>query len=60
MRRLIQLTMLPQFLLFWLPSRIKGLGWWYDRVGVRFGGWGLGIGIERLVSRWVGSGWRND
>jgi len=60
MRRLVQLTLLPQFLVFWVPSRIKGFGWWYDRVGKRLGGSSLGIGIERFASRWVGSGWRND
>ena len=58
---LFTLTLLPSFLLFYLPAQILALPAWG-----RFGNWLLGAGLgktrwlERVLSRWVGSGYRNE
>lgn len=60
-RYLFTLTLLPSFLLFFLPAQILALPAWG-----RFGNWLLGAGLgktrwlERVLSRWVGSGYRNE
>ncbi|KAG0664955.1 hypothetical protein C6P46_000581 [Rhodotorula mucilaginosa] len=60
-RYLFTLTLLPSFLLFYLPAQILALPAWG-----RFGNWLLGAGLgktrwlERVLSRWVGSGYRNE
>ncbi|GAA5896306.1 uncharacterized protein JCM6883_006865 [Sporobolomyces salmoneus] len=62
MRRLVQLILLPQFLIFWIPSKvIPGFGLWNRVVGEKVcRGWGVLEGLERMYERWTGkSGWRN-
>ncbi|GAA5985840.1 hypothetical protein JCM5350_006911 [Sporobolomyces pararoseus] len=62
MRRLVQLILLPQFLIFWVPSKlIPGLNSWNRVVGERIcRGWGVLEKLERVYERWTGkSGWRN-
>lgn len=60
-RYLFTLTLLPSFLVFYLPARILALPAW-----ARFGNWLLGAKsdktrwLERVLSRWVGSGYRNE
>ncbi|GAA5875848.1 hypothetical protein JCM16303_004020 [Sporobolomyces ruberrimus] len=62
MRLLVRLILLPQFVVFWIPSKvIPGLGWWNNVVGERVcRGWGVLNGLERVYERLTGqSGWRN-
>ena len=62
MRRIVQLVLLPQFLLFWVPSKlVPGLGAWNKVVGERVcRGWGVLECLERTYERWTGkSGFRN-
>lgn len=60
-RYLFTLTLLPSFILFFLPARVLGVPAWG-----RLGNWLLGAGLrktrwlEGIVSRWAGSGYRND
>ncbi|GAA5976903.1 hypothetical protein JCM10908_005670 [Rhodotorula pacifica] len=60
-RYLFTLSLLPSFLLFFLPAQVLALPAWG-----KLGNWLMGSGLrktrwaERWVSRWVGSGYRNE